>query len=142
VDKLAGKIALGSDGSADMGLATAKEFLEEGAFVVITESRKRKLGAEVQRLRIDATATYADGGRLAHLERFYSDITKRNGRLEVVFANGDIYEIKLHDQSTEDARSLCFCRLRARIMRSLEETILIWYGRRNLKQDVRGVGPS
>ena len=142
MDKLAGKIALGSDGSADIGLATAKELFEEGAFVVIAESRKRKLGAQVQRLRIDARAIYADGGRLAHLERFYSDITKRNGKLEVVFANGDIYEIKPHDQSTEDARSLCFCRLRTRMMRSLEETILIWYSRRNSQQDVRGVLPS
>ena len=60
----------------------------------------------------------------------------------MVFANGDFYEIKPHDQSTEDARSLCFCRLRTRIMRSLEETILIWYSRRNLKQDVRDVLPS
>ena len=114
MDKLAGKIALGIEGSADMALVTAKEFLEEGAFVVIAESRKRKLGAEVQRLRIDVRAIYADGGRLAHLERFYSDITKRNGTLEVVFANGDIYEIKPHDQAIEDAESLCFCRLRKR----------------------------
>jgi NAD(P)-dependent dehydrogenase (short-subunit alcohol dehydrogenase family) len=138
MDKLAGKIALGNDGSADIGLATAKElFFEEGASVVISESRKWKLGAEVQRLRIDARAIYADGGGLAHLERFYSDLTKRNGKLEVVFANGDFYEIRPHDQSTEDARSLCFCRLRIRIMRSLEETRLIWCSRRNLKQDVR-----
>lgn len=127
MDKLAGKIALGSDGSAGVGLATAKQFLEKGAFVVIAESRKRKLGAEVQRLRIDATAIYIDGGRLAHLERFYSDITKRNGKLEVVFANGDIYEIKPHDRSTEDARSLCFCRLRTRdaVLRG-NNTDLVW----------------
>jgi|SRR5580700_4424234 NAD(P)-dependent dehydrogenase (short-subunit alcohol dehydrogenase family) len=137
MDKLAGKIALDNDGSTYIGLATAREFLEEGASVVISESRERKLGAEVQRLRIDARAIYADGGRLAHLERFYSDITKRNGKLKVVFANGDFYEIKPHDQSTEDARSLCFCRLRTRMMRALEETLLIWCSRRNLKQDVR-----
>jgi NAD(P)-dependent dehydrogenase (short-subunit alcohol dehydrogenase family) len=103
MDKLAGKIAPGSDGSADMGLATAKQFLEEGAFVVIAESRKRKLGAEVQRLRIDATAIYADGDRLAHLERFYSDITKRNGKLEVVFETGRAVSVLLPLKDKNDA---------------------------------------
>jgi hypothetical protein len=107
-----------------------------------SEHRKSGLDVALERVKLDATATHADSGRLYDHDRFYSEITKRKGKLEVVFANGDIYEIKPHDQAIEDAGSLCFCRLRKRMMRSSEETILIWSSRHNLNQEDFGVLPS
>jgi NAD(P)-dependent dehydrogenase (short-subunit alcohol dehydrogenase family) len=71
MDKLGGKIALVTGGSADMGISTAKEFLDENAFAVIADRRKRELNAAAQTVRADDIAMYADGGRLHDLERFY-----------------------------------------------------------------------
>ena len=41
--KLHGKVALVTGGSSGIGLATAKRFVDEGAFIYITESRQTEL---------------------------------------------------------------------------------------------------
>jgi len=46
--KFDGKIALISGGSSGIGLATAKRFVEEGAFVFITGRREAELNAAVK----------------------------------------------------------------------------------------------
>jgi NAD(P)-dependent dehydrogenase (short-subunit alcohol dehydrogenase family) len=45
--KLEGKIALITGGNSGIGLATAKEFVNEGAYVFITGRRERELAAAV-----------------------------------------------------------------------------------------------
>lgn len=105
--KLDGKIALITGGSAGIGFATAQEFIKEGAFVFITGRREVELRKAVDQLGGQASGVQADAGKLEDLDRTYSEIKTKKGKLDVVFANAGIYEQKSHDQVTEDFYDAC-----------------------------------
>lgn len=85
--KLEGKIALVTGGSSGIGLATAKQFLAEGAFVFITGRRQAELDAAVKTLGERAKAVQADASSLADLDALYAQIREEKGRLDVLFVN-------------------------------------------------------
>ena len=85
--KLEGKIALITGGSAGIGLATAKQFVEEGAYVYIVGRRKPELEAAVASIGANVTAIQGDVTNLADLDRIYAQISKEKGRVDIVFAN-------------------------------------------------------
>jgi len=85
--KLEGKIALVTGGSTGIGLATAKQFVEEGAYVFITGRRRPELDAAVKTIGSNVTAIQADASVLADLDKLFAQIKKEKGRLDVLFAN-------------------------------------------------------
>jgi len=85
--KLEGKVALITGGSAGIGLATAKQFVEEGAYVYIVGRRKPELEAAVASIGSNVTAIQGDVTNLADLDRIYAQISKEKGRVDIVFAN-------------------------------------------------------
>jgi NAD(P)-dependent dehydrogenase (short-subunit alcohol dehydrogenase family) len=85
--KLEGKIALITGGSAGIGLATAKQFVDEGAYVYIVGRRKPELEAAVAYIGANVTAIQGDVTNLADLDRIYAQISKEKGRVDIVFAN-------------------------------------------------------
>jgi NAD(P)-dependent dehydrogenase (short-subunit alcohol dehydrogenase family) len=85
--KLEGKIALITGGSAGIGLATARQFVEEGAYVYIVGRRKPELEAAVASIGSSVTAIQGDVTNLADLDRIYAQISKEKGRVDIVFAN-------------------------------------------------------
>jgi NAD(P)-dependent dehydrogenase (short-subunit alcohol dehydrogenase family) len=88
--KLEGKIALITGGSAGIGLATAKQFVEEDAYVYITGRRQRELDAAVASIGSNVTAIQGDVAKLADLDRIYGQISREKGRLDILFANAGI----------------------------------------------------
>jgi len=84
--KLEGKIALVTGGTSGIGLATAKRFAEEGAYVYITGRRSAELQAAVAEVG-NATGVQVDSTRLNELDGLYDRIRAERGRLDVVFAN-------------------------------------------------------
>ena len=86
--KLAGKIALVTGGSSGIGLATAKRFVAEGAYVFITGRRQANLDEAVKDIGPEqATALQGDSSKLVDLDRIFATIKEQKGRLDVVFAN-------------------------------------------------------
>ena len=86
--KLAGKIALVTGGSSGIGLATAKRFVAEGAYVFITGRRQANLDEAVKDIGPQhATGLQGDSSKLADLDRIFAAIKEQKGRLDVVFAN-------------------------------------------------------
>src|SRR5260370_28276532 len=63
--KVEGKIALITDGSACIGLATAKQFVDEGAFVYITGRREHQLADAVASIGSKITAIQGDVAKIA-----------------------------------------------------------------------------
>lgn len=87
--KLDGKIALVTGGNSGIGLATAKEFAGEGAYVFITGRRDPELGAAVKEIGSNVTAVRGDVSNLGDLDRLFAQIQEK-GRLDVLFANAGV----------------------------------------------------
>ncbi len=85
--KLAGKIALVTGGSSGLGLATARQFVREGAQVVLTGRRQAELDLAATELGSGALGVQGDVSNLDDLDRLYNTIRERYGRLDILFAN-------------------------------------------------------
>jgi NAD(P)-dependent dehydrogenase (short-subunit alcohol dehydrogenase family) len=85
--RLAGKIALVTGGNSGIGLATARQFAAEGAYVFVTGRRERELAAAVEQIGKNAAGVQGDMSKRADLDRLYARIKQEKGRLDVLFAN-------------------------------------------------------
>lgn len=85
--KLDGKVAVVTGGNSGIGLATAKRFAAEGAKVVITGRRQAELDKAVAEIGHDAIGVQGDVSKLADLDRLYSVVKEKHGRIDVLFAN-------------------------------------------------------
>ncbi|MBN4005228.1 glucose 1-dehydrogenase [Nostoc sp. LPT] len=99
--KLTGKIALITGGNSGIGLATAKRFVAEGAYVFITGRRQDGLDAAVKEIGENVTAVQGDVSNLADLDRLYATIKEQKGRLDILFANAGGGEFVPLEQITE-----------------------------------------
>jgi NAD(P)-dependent dehydrogenase (short-subunit alcohol dehydrogenase family) len=101
-EKLAGKVALVTGGSAGIGLGIAGRFAQEGARVFITGRRQSELDKAVVSLGSNATAIQGDTSRLADLDRIYRSVKAQGGRIDVLVANAGIYEPLPFGEITEE----------------------------------------
>ena len=85
--KLEGKVALITGGNSGIGLATAKEFVNEDAYVFITGRRDAELAAAKKVIGRNVTAVQGDVSNLDDLDRFFAQIKKEKGKIDIVFAN-------------------------------------------------------
>jgi NAD(P)-dependent dehydrogenase (short-subunit alcohol dehydrogenase family) len=85
--KLEGKVALITGGNSGIGLATAKQFVTEGAYVFITGRREPELAAAAQQIGRNVTGVQGDVSKLGDLDRLFAQIKREKGKLDVVFAN-------------------------------------------------------
>jgi len=99
--KLEGKIALITGGNSGIGLATARRFAEEGAYVFITGRRQAELDAAVKLIGPNAFGVQGDVSKLADLDRLYTTIKQKKGRIDVLFANAGSGEFGRLGEITE-----------------------------------------
>lgn len=85
--KLERKVALITGGNSGIGLATAKQFVAEGAYVYITGRRQVELDAAVEAIGKNVTAVQSDVSNLADLDRLFATIKQEQGHLDIIFAN-------------------------------------------------------
>src|SRR6202030_3785785 len=88
--KLEGKVALVTGGNGGIGLATAKRFVSEGAYVFITGRRTEELAAAVKEIGKNVTGVQGDVSKLADLDRLFAQIKREKGKLDVLFANAGV----------------------------------------------------
>jgi NAD(P)-dependent dehydrogenase (short-subunit alcohol dehydrogenase family) len=100
--KLEGKIALITGGNSGIGLATAKQFVNEGAYVFITGRRDAELAAAVKEIGRNVTGVQGDVSDLADLDRLFAQIKREKGRLDIVFANAGIAKYAPFGTITEE----------------------------------------
>jgi len=100
--KLEGKIALITGGNSGIGLATAKAFVDEGAYVFITGRRDPDLAAAVKEIGSNVTAVHGDVSNLGDLDRLFAQIKREKGRLDIVFANAGVAKFARLGTITEE----------------------------------------
>src|SRR5579862_5906295 len=88
--KLAGKTAVITGGATGIGLASARRFIEEGAFVFIFGRRQKELDAAVADLGTNARAVKGSISDEADLDRLYAAVKAERGTLDIVFANAGV----------------------------------------------------
>src|SRR5712692_8310719 len=100
-NKLKDKIALITGGTEGIGLATAKLFAKEGAYVFITGRRRKELDEAVKAIGSNVTGVQGDVAKLTDLDRLYEAV-KSKGRIDVVFANAGVAEFAPMGKITEE----------------------------------------
>jgi short chain dehydrogenase len=85
--KLEGKIAVITGATSGMALATAKLFVEEGAYVFITGRRQQQLDAAVQEIGENVTGVQGDAANLADLDRLYDKVKAKKGQIDILYAS-------------------------------------------------------
>jgi NAD(P)-dependent dehydrogenase (short-subunit alcohol dehydrogenase family) len=88
--KLEGRVALITGGNSGIGLATAKHFVNEGAYVFITGRRESELTTAVKEIGRNATDVQGDVSNLSDLDRLFAQIKKDKGKIDIVFANAGV----------------------------------------------------
>jgi NAD(P)-dependent dehydrogenase (short-subunit alcohol dehydrogenase family) len=102
MEKLEGKTALVTGGNSGIGLATAKRFVNEGAYVFITGRRESELAAAVKEIGRNVTGVRGDVSNLADLDGLFAQIKREKGKLDIVFANAGVAKYAPFGKITED----------------------------------------
>src|SRR5213596_3504313 len=100
--RLEGKIAVVTGGNSGIGLATAKRFVNEGAYVFITGRRNAELAAAVKEIGRNVTGVQGDVSNLADLDRLFAQIKREKDRLDIVFANAGVAKFAPFGTITEE----------------------------------------
>jgi len=100
--KLEGKIALVTGGTSGIGLATARSFMTDGAYVFITGRRAAELAAAVKEIGSNVTGVQGDVSNLGDLDRLFEQIKREKGKLDIVFANAGTAKYAPLGQITEE----------------------------------------
>lgn len=88
--RLEGKVAVVTGGNSGIGLATARRFQLEGARVAISGRNKKTLDEAVKMIGNGVLAIQADVAKLADLDKLYTEISKKMGKIDVLFVNAGI----------------------------------------------------
>jgi len=99
--KLEGKVAVITGGTAGIGLAAAKLFAAEGAYVFITGRRQKELDDAVKEIGDNVAGVQGDVANLADLDRLYETVAA-NGRIDILFANAGLGEFARLEDVTEE----------------------------------------
>jgi NAD(P)-dependent dehydrogenase (short-subunit alcohol dehydrogenase family) len=75
-----------------MALATAKLFVDEGAYVFITGRRQDKLDEAMAAIGRNVTGVPGDASNLADLDLLYGMVQKEKGRIDILFASAGFGE--------------------------------------------------
>src|SRR5579864_250790 len=100
--KLEGKTAVITGGTEGIGLATAKLFAKEGAYVFITGRRQKELDEAVKAIGANVSGVQGDVAQLADLDRLYETVAKVKRRIDIVFANAGVGEFVPFGAVTEE----------------------------------------
>jgi NAD(P)-dependent dehydrogenase (short-subunit alcohol dehydrogenase family) len=87
MNKLEGKIAVITGATSGIGLATAKLFVDEGAYVFITGRHQEPLDRAVKDIGKNVTGVRGDASNLSHLDRLYDIVKAEKGRIDILYAS-------------------------------------------------------
>jgi len=102
MNRLLNKTVVITGGNSGIGLATARRFVDEGAYVFIVGRRQAELDQAAAQIGKNVTAVKADVTQLEDLDRLYSIVREKRGQIDVLFANSGSIEHKTLEQITPE----------------------------------------
>lgn len=100
--KLKNKTAVITGGNSGIGLATAREFINEGARVIIMGRDQKTLDAAVKELGPNASGVQGDITKLADLDKLFAEAKSKFGKIDILFANAGVALFAPFDQTDEN----------------------------------------
>ena len=100
--KLDGKVAVITAATSGMALATARLFVQEGAYVFITGRRQDKLDEAVKLIGSNVTGVQGDAANLDDLDRLYETVKREKGKIDILFASAGQGEFGKIGEVTEE----------------------------------------
>src|SRR3546814_9099035 len=70
-----------------MALASARRFVEEGAYVFITGRRQETLDEAVKLIGRNVTGVRGDAANLDDLDRLFDTVKREKGKIEILYAS-------------------------------------------------------
>jgi NAD(P)-dependent dehydrogenase (short-subunit alcohol dehydrogenase family) len=98
--KLEGKIAVITGGGSGIGLATAREFVAQGAEVIITGRKKYEI--EKTATEIKATAIVSDQSKLTDIDELVFEVKSKFGFIDILFINAGVIFFSSIEDATEE----------------------------------------
>lgn len=92
MSKLDGKVAVITGGSSGIGLATAKLFVDEGAYVFITGRRQAELDKAKASIGRNVTTIQGDVSKLDDLDRLFGQVRAEKGGLDILVSSAAVVE--------------------------------------------------
>jgi NAD(P)-dependent dehydrogenase (short-subunit alcohol dehydrogenase family) len=100
--KLDGKVAVITGATSGMALASAKLFVDEGAYVFITGRRQDALDAAIEHVGRNVTGVQGDAANLGDLDRLFETVQADKGSIDVLYANAGTGEEAKLGEITEE----------------------------------------
>jgi NAD(P)-dependent dehydrogenase (short-subunit alcohol dehydrogenase family) len=91
-NKLEGKIAVITGATSGIGLATAKRFVEEGAYVFISGLYQKEVDEAVSEIGKNVDGIQSDVSNLADIDKMYDVVKDQKGHIDILFANAGIIQ--------------------------------------------------
>jgi NAD(P)-dependent dehydrogenase (short-subunit alcohol dehydrogenase family) len=101
-NKLEGKIAVITGGNSGIGLATAKKFVTEGAYVFITGRRQKQLDLAVSEIGENVMGIQSDVSNLADIDKIYNTVKDQKNHIDIIFANAGIAQFAPLEKISEE----------------------------------------
>src|SRR5207253_8945313 len=87
--------------SSGIGLATAKRFSDEGAKVAISGRSQKTLDEAVKYVGNGILAVKSDVSKLVDLDRFFSAVAQKFGKIDVLFVNAGVAKFQPLESADE-----------------------------------------
>ena len=99
--RFANKIVVITGGTSGIGLATARQFIEEGAQVVVTGRNQKTVAQAQKELGPKSLAVAADVTKEADLDRLFNTVREKFGRIDVLYSNAGVARLAPVELTTE-----------------------------------------
>jgi NAD(P)-dependent dehydrogenase (short-subunit alcohol dehydrogenase family) len=93
--KLDRKVAVITGATSGLALATAKLFLEEGAYVFIMGRRQEQLDQAVKEIGKNVTGVQGNVSHLADLDRLYTIVNAEKEQIDILYASAGFGEFNV-----------------------------------------------
>jgi NAD(P)-dependent dehydrogenase (short-subunit alcohol dehydrogenase family) len=102
MNSLSNKIAVVTGGNSGIGFATAKEFIAQGAKVVITGRNQSAIDEAVNQLGSNASGFLANASEVKETESLVEKVKAKFGKVDILFVNAGVFYPTPIGQITED----------------------------------------